>query len=88
MAAGLVNNGAINLALFNDANGEHLSVFAKMEPLIGEIRAAYGPRFLANLEKLIDATPDGRKEVAAMRERIKAIRAEIAAKQAKATAQN
>src|SRR5207302_11349231 len=84
MAAALVKNEAISLQLFNDSNGEHISVFAKIEPLLGEIRAAYGPQFAASFEKLIDATPDGRKQVAAARERMKAIRAELAAKQAKA----
>jgi len=43
--------------------------------------------FAANFEKLIDSTPDGRKRVAAAREQMKAIRAQIAAKQAK-TAQH
>jgi hypothetical protein len=87
MAAGLVNNGAISLDLFTDTNGEHIGVFAKVEPLLGEIRAAFGPQFAANIEKLIDATPDGRKRVAANREQMKAIRAQIA-KQAKAAQQN
>ena len=36
MAAGLVNNGAISPELFNDTNGEHIGVFAKLEPLLGE----------------------------------------------------
>jgi hypothetical protein len=71
MAAALVNHGAIDLNLFNDTNGEHLGVFTKMEPFLGEIRSAYGPQFLTNLEKLVDATPDGRKRVAEMRERMK-----------------
>ena len=84
MAAALVNNGAISLEMFKDCNGEHIGVFSKIEPLLGEIRAAYGPQFAAGFEKLIDATPDGRKQVAAARERMKAIRAELAAKQAKA----
>ncbi len=84
MAAAFVNNGAISMELFNDSNGEHVGVFAKCELLLGEIRATYGPKFAANLEKLIDATPDGRKRSAAAREQIKAIRAQLAAKQAKA----
>jgi hypothetical protein len=81
MAAALVNNGAISLELFNDTNGEHLGVFAKLEPLIPEMRKAAGPQFWVNLEKLIDATPDGRKRVAAVRERFQAIRAELEARQ-------
>jgi hypothetical protein len=83
MAAALVNSGAIGLELFNNANGEHIGVFSKVELLLGDIRKAFGPQFAANLEKLIDATPDGRKNVAALRERMSGIRAQLAA-QAKA----
>ena len=78
MAAALVNHGAISLDLFNDTNGEHLGVFYKFEPLLAEMRASFGPRFLANLEKVIDATPNGREQVAAMRERMKAVLAQLA----------
>ncbi|HME09764.1 MAG TPA: hypothetical protein VKG25_22085 [Bryobacteraceae bacterium] len=78
MAAALVNQGAISQDLFTETNGEHIGVFAKVEPILGEIREAYGPQFAANLEKLIDETPDGRKRVAQMRERVKAIRAQLA----------
>ena len=84
MAAALVNDGAISLELFNDSNGEHVGVFAKCELLLAEIRSAYSPRFAANLEKLIDATPDGRRRTAAAREQMKAMLAQLAAKQAKA----
>ncbi len=79
MAAALVNSGAISLQLFNEANGEHLGVFSKIEPLLGEIRATMGPQFAVNLEKLIDATPDGRKKVAELRERFAKILAELTA---------
>ena len=72
------------MKLFNDSNGEHIGVFSKVEPLLGEIRSTYGPQFAANLEKLIDATPEGRKRVAATRDRMKAILARFEAKQAKA----
>ncbi len=82
MAAALVNRGAISLDLFNEANGEQIGVFAKIEPILGEIRAAFGPQFAANLEKLIDATPDGRKRSAGTREQMKAIRAQMAGQQA------
>ena len=77
MAAAMVNNGAISLQFFNDCNGEHIGVFSKIEPLLGEIRAAYGPQFAASLEKLIDATPDGRKRSAESRERMNAIREQL-----------
>jgi len=78
MAAALVNNGAISLEMFNDTNGEHIGVFSKVEPFLAELRNQWGPNYLLNLEKLIDATPDGRKRVAAARERTKAMRAKLA----------
>jgi hypothetical protein len=88
MAAALVNRGAIGLELFNEANGEHIGAFSKIEPLLGEIRGAFGPQFAANLEKLIDATPNARQRAAATREQMKAIRAEMAGKQAQAAQQS
>jgi len=87
MAAALVNDGAIGLDLFTNANGEHIGVFSKIESLLGEIRSAYAPQFAVNLEKLIDATPDGRNRSAKARERMKAIRDRMAAKQAKTAQQ-
>jgi hypothetical protein len=87
MAAALVNDGAISLDLFTNTNGEHIGVFSKIEPLLGEIRSAYAPQFAVNLEKLIDATPDGRNRAAKARERMKAIRDQMAAKQAKTAQQ-
>jgi hypothetical protein len=74
------------MELFSNCNGEHIGVFSKIEPLLGEIRAAYGQQFAANFEKLIDATPDGRKRVAAAREQMKAVQAQLA-KQASASQQ-
>ena len=87
MTAALVNNGAISLDLFTTTNVEHLGVFAKVELLLGEIRSHFGPQFAVNLEKLIDAIPDGRKQVASFRERMKGIRAQLAARQARAAQQ-
>lgn len=84
MAAALVNRGAISLELFNDANGEQIAVFSKIEPLLGEIRSSFGPGFAANLEKLIDASPNGRKRSAETRERMKAVRAQMAGQSAQA----
>jgi hypothetical protein len=86
MAAALVNNGAISLELFTEANGEHIGVFSKVEPILPEIRKMIGPQFAANLEKLIDATPDGRKRVNEIRERFKMIIAELAKRQQAARA--
>ena len=71
--------------MFNDTNGEQIGIFSKIELLLPEIRAAFGPQFAANLEKLIDATPDGRKKVAEARERMKGIRAQLARQTAAAS---
>ena len=68
MEAALVNNGAISLEMFNDTNGEQIDVFTKIEPFLVELRAQRGPNYMANLEKLIDATPDGRERVKETRE--------------------
>jgi hypothetical protein len=84
MAAALVNRGAISVELFTDANGEHIGVFAKVEPLLGEIRKMLGPHFEMHLEKLIDATPNGRQRTEATREQMKAIRAQMAGQGAQA----
>ncbi|HEX7295076.1 MAG TPA: hypothetical protein VF251_04930 [Pyrinomonadaceae bacterium] len=58
MAASLVNNGAIDAQMFNDANGEHIFVYAKLEPFLPQIRAEGNPLFLTHLEKLIKAIPN------------------------------
>jgi hypothetical protein len=77
MAAALVNNGAISLEMFNETNGEQIDVFTKIEPFLVELRAQWGPNYMASLEKLIDATPDGRKRVNASRERMQAMRTKL-----------
>lgn len=79
MAAAIVNHGAISPELFNDTNGEHLSVFAKLEPILPEIRANIAPQFLRNLEKLVDATPNDRERLLAIRQRTKSVRSQLAA---------
>ena len=72
MAAAMVNNGAIDEELFNESNGEHIFVYAKIEPVIGEIRAMFGsPDFLLNLETLVKRMPESEQKIAAMRERMK-----------------
>jgi hypothetical protein len=84
MAAALVNHGAIGMELFNDTNGEHMLVFSKLEPLLPQLRTLFSPEAFKNLEKLIDDTPGGRQKVAAFRERMKAVRAQMQGQQAAA----
>ena len=86
MAATLVNHGAIDLDMFNDANGEQLAVFAKIELFLPALRNNLNaPQYLMNLEKLIDATPEGRQKTAMVRERLKQMRAHLAARRTAST---
>jgi hypothetical protein len=71
MACSLVNNGAIDPEMFNDANGEHIFVYAKMEPFIPMLREQMGaPQFLAHLEKTVKGIPDYETRLAAIRDRM------------------
>lgn len=72
MAAALVNHGAIDEQLFNEANGEHLFVYSKIEPVLEEVRTLFGnPDFLRNLETLVKRIPDSEAKIATMRARMK-----------------
>ena len=69
MAASFVNHGAIDADMFNEANGEHLVIFAKIQPFLAEYRAkTNSPKYLAALEKMVMTNP-------ALAERLPAIRA-------------
>jgi len=71
MAASLVNNGAIDSQMFNDANGEHLFVYAKIEPFLPALRATSGnPDYMAHLEKLVTQIPDVEEKLANIRQRV------------------
>src|ERR1051325_147407 len=85
MAASFVNNGAIDAQMFNDANGEHLFVYAKLEPFLPALREQSGnPNYLAHLEKVVKEVPDYEAKLANIRERIAQI---IALYQQRAAAQ-
>jgi hypothetical protein len=72
MAAALVNNGAIDETLFNETNGEHLFVYAKVEPVLEEVRTLFGnPEFLHNLETLVKRIPNIDEKLANMKARMK-----------------
>ena len=71
MACSFVNNGAIDAQMFNDANGEHFFVFAKLEPFLPALREEMGnPNFLAHLEKVVKDCPDYDVKLANIRERM------------------
>ena len=79
MAAALVNHGGIDEEMFRDAGGEHLTVFAKLQPFLADIRAQWGPRSYQHLEQLVMRAPDADERLAQIRERFRrfaAMRAE------------
>ena len=70
MACSFVNNGALDAQMFNDANGEHLFVYAKLEPFLPALREEMGnPNFLAHLEKVVKECPDYEARLANIRNR-------------------
>jgi|SRR6188768_4227124 len=82
MAAALVNHGAIDADLFNDTVGEHIMVFAKIEPYLAELREKFeNPKAFQHLEKVIMDQPDGAERVAKTQEFLKTILEQIAAAQ-------
>ncbi len=79
MAASLVNHGGIDEEMFNDANGEHLVVFAKLQPFLADMRAQFSPHSFQHLEKLVMRVPNADQRLAEIRERFRrfaAMRAE------------
>lgn len=74
MAAAFVNHGAIDEAMFNDINTEHVAIYAKLQPFLAEIRAVPGAPpylYLKNLEPLVLRTPDAEARIAVMRRYMK-----------------
>jgi hypothetical protein len=72
MAASFVNNGAIDEKMFNDAAGEHVIVFSKIEPFLSELREIVGsPNALKNLETLVMKMPNAKETLASRREMMK-----------------
>ncbi len=83
MAAALVNHGAIDADLFNDTVGEHIMVFAKVQPILAELRERFqNPDAFKNLEKVILDAPNGAERVAKTQEWMKIIQQQIAEAQA------
>jgi len=82
MAAAFVNHGAIDADLFAETAGEHVMVFAKLDPFLAELREKFQtPKAFANLEKAILDRPDGAERVKQTQEWLKTIQAQIAAAQ-------
>lgn len=82
MAAALVNHGAIDADMFKDTVGEHVMVFAMIEPFLADLRAKWEmPEAFSHLEKVIMNQPDGAERVKKTQEWMKTIQAQMAAAQ-------
>ena len=91
MACSFVNHGAIDAEMFNDANGEHVFVFAKLQPFLEQLRAAVSPVYMQHLEKAVTSMPDAEARIARIREmtrRMAEARAAATAERAEADAAN
>ncbi|HRI04048.1 MAG TPA: hypothetical protein PLL77_09920 [Pyrinomonadaceae bacterium] len=76
MAATFVNQGAIDAEMFNQTAGEHMLVFAKVEPFLDELRAMWqAPEAMANLEKVIMDAPNGAERLKRTQEWMKTMAA-------------
>jgi len=74
MAATLVNYGAIDADMFNETAGEHVMIFAKIEPILADLRTMWEmPDALKNLEKVIMDSPNGAEKVKKTQEWMKSM---------------
>ena len=72
MACSLVVHGAIDRQMFLDANGEIFATFAKIHPLLSEIRGiAALPGFAKHLEAIVMSVPDVEPRLEALRQRFR-----------------
>ena len=71
MAASFVVRGVLNADLFFDNSGEMYFLYAKLKPFIRPIREEFhAPDFLANVERIAEATQESRERTARLEERI------------------
>jgi hypothetical protein len=69
MAASFVNHGVIDEQMFSEIVGEHINVYAKIEPFVEDLRGLLkNPTALANLETLVLRTPNAAEIMAGVRE--------------------
>lgn len=73
MACSFVVSGAIDANMFDAANGEHILVFAKIQPILADLRAIGGQNAFKNLEQVCLSAPVGIERVKETSERIKGI---------------
>jgi len=73
MACSFVNHGAIDAEMFNDATGEQVFVYAKVEPFLAQIRAVGNPTYLRHLERAVLGMPQAEERLARVREMAKRV---------------
>ena len=80
MAASLVLNGAIDSKMFQDANGEYILVFSRVEPFLPQLREAMqNPLYLKSLEQFTLSIPDAKNRIDTVRQFVRQILAMRAA---------
>jgi hypothetical protein len=80
MAASFVNHGAIDADMFNETAGEHMMVFAKIEPFLPELRQKFeSPEAFRHLETIIMNMPNGAEKLKKTQEWLKTIAAQMSA---------
>jgi hypothetical protein len=65
-----VLRGALHPGLFHDTCGEAWFCYAKLKPFLQEGRTKFSPEFLANLEKVIEGSAEGRERLQRMQENL------------------
>jgi len=88
MAASLVQRGALNPGLFHDTCGEAWMCYAKMKPFLQECRTNFSPDFMANLEKVIEGSVEGRERLMRTQEMLTRFRTMAEEKQKQTTPAN
>jgi hypothetical protein len=64
MACSFVTNGAIDAAMFDETQGEHIVMFGKIEPFLADFRAKMGSATaFKNLEQVCTNAPGGLERV-------------------------
>jgi hypothetical protein len=79
MACSLVLHGALDRQMFLDSAGELFGTFCKVQPLLAEIRQVSGPAFAKNIEAVLMTEPDIQTRLDAIRKRLRAVAATLAA---------
>lgn len=74
MACSMVTHGAIDRQMFLDANGEIFATFAKIHPILKELREmAPLPGVAKHIEQLVLSVPDVEPRLEALRQRFRAL---------------